>query len=302
MKIMICGAAGFIGRNLTAYLLEQGHEIVVLDLIGTRMAAPRLRMIRVDLLRPELFKKEWFDEVEAIVNLSGKEIFTLWTSGNRRMIWRSRVEVNKNLLDFISGLAQRPKVFISASAVGYYGNGGRIDLTEEASPGHGFLADVCAAWEAEARRADTLGVRSVQVRTAPVLSAGGGILRQLMKSINFGFTFRFGSGDQWFSWIHMYDLVRAYCLAVTDDRLSGPLNACAPYPTHLADFMRTLAEYKKAIVVPFPSLVLKLLLRETSDVILFSQKMKPAKLLDKSFQFYFPTVEEAFKDIFGVKR
>ena len=141
-------------------------------------------------------------------------------------------------------------------------------------------------------------MRSIQVRTAPVLLKQGGILSQLMKSMRFGFTFIFGSGEQWFSWIHMADLLRIYHLAATDETLSGPINASAPNPVRFRDFISALTRYQRAVVIPFPVLILKLLLQETADVIMFSQKMVPAKLHERNFEFSFPTLEDALNDIF----
>jgi uncharacterized protein (TIGR01777 family) len=299
MKIMVCGGGGFIGQNLARYLLAQGHGVVILDRNKSRITAPQLRSFQIDLLRPELFDKVWFEGVEAVINLSGRDIFTFWSGKARKEIWESRITVNKNLIRFIAGLQKRPAVFISASAVGYYGNRGETELHENEKRGDGFLADVCGAWEAEAREAEKLGMRSIQVRTAPVLLKNGGILLQLLKSMRFGFTFIFGSGEQWFSWIHMNDLLRIYHFAATDETLSGPINACAPNPARFRDFVYELTKYKKAIVIPFPVWILKLLLQETADVIMFSQKMVPAKLSEKNFQFLFPTLEDALKDIFS---
>jgi hypothetical protein len=298
MKILICGGSGFIGQNLARYLLGEGHQIIILDRNKSAIASHGLTSFEVDLLRPDLFETAWFDGAEAIVNLSGKDIFTLWTPKARELIRQSRITVNKNLVDFVSTLKQKPKAFISASAAGYYGNRGEAELPEGAPPGQGFLADVCVAWEAMARNAEKWGMRSVQVRTAPVLLKGGGLLRQLMKSMRFGFTFLFGSGNQWFPWVHMTDLIRIYHLAITDETLSGPVNACGPEPVRFRDFLAHLTRYKKALVIPFPVRILKLFLQETADVLLFSQKMIPAKLLERNFEFSFPTIEDAFKDIF----
>jgi len=298
MKILISGGSGFIGQNLTRYCLDQGHQVVILDRNRSRITSPQLNSFEVDLLRPELFRNAWFEGVDAVINLSGRDIFTFWNKTARQAIWESRITVNKNLIDFISGLDQKPKVFISASAVGYYGNRGETELLENEGPGQGFLAEVCKAWEAEARKAETLGMRSVQVRTAPVLLKSGGILLQVLKSMSFGFTFIFGGGGQWFSWLHMKDLLRIYLEAAVNENLSGPVNACAPNPVRFRDFIKTLTQFKKSIAIPFPAWILKLLLQETADVVLFSQKMIPAKLLQNNFQFSFPTIEEAFRDIF----
>jgi uncharacterized protein (TIGR01777 family) len=299
MRIMVCGGGGFIGQNLARYLLEQGHEVVILDRNKSRLTSPELQSFQIDLLRLELFDKTWFEGVEAVINLSGKDIFTFWSGKARKEIRESRITVNKNLIRFIAGLQKKPAVFISASAVGYYGNRGETELHEYEKRGDGFLADVCEAWEAEAREAEKLGMRSIQMRTAPVLLKNGGILLQLLKSMRFGFTFIFGSGDQWFSWIHMSDLLRIYNLAAADKTLSGPINACAPTPIRFRHFIYALTKYRRAIIIPFPVWILKLLLQETADVIMFSQKMVPAKLRERNFQFLFPTLEEALRDVFS---
>lgn len=299
MKVLIGGGSGFIGQHLTHYLLDQGYQVVILARHKPGIVSPRLEFFEADLLKPELFEQHWFEGVEAVVNLSGKNIFTFWTEKTKKEIWDSRVRINKNLIDFISKLKQKPKVFVSASAVGYYGDRGATELEETASRGQGFLSELCEAWENEAKQAEKLGLRSVQVRTAPVLEKSGGILKRIMKSFQFGFSFIFGSGKQWFSWIHMNDLVRVYHLAVTDENLSGPINAGSPYPVRFRDFMNHLREFKKAILIPFPAWILKLFLQETAEVVLCSQKIVPAKLLRINFQFSYPRLRDALREIFS---
>jgi uncharacterized protein (TIGR01777 family) len=299
MKIMICGGSGFIGQNLARYILDQGHQVVILDRNKSRITSPHLQSFEVDLLRPDLFNQAWFEVVEAVINLSGRDIFTFWNEKARKAIRESRITVNKNLIDFIGKLKQKPKVFVSASAVGYYGDRGERELLEHEGPGQGFLAEVCKAWEAEARRAEQLGIRSVQVRTAPVLLKSGGILLQMLKSMRFGFTFLFGSGNQWFSWIHMKDLLQIYHLVATNEQFSGPVNACSPNTVRFRDFINNLRKYKKAIVIPFPTWLLKLFLQETADVVLFSQRMIPGKLLKTNFLFSYPKIEDAIRDLFA---
>lgn len=299
MKVLICGGSGFIGNHLTQFLLlNQGHEVIILDRFKSRISSPRLRSFEVDLLNPALFKQQWFEGVDAVVNLSGKDIFTFWNKRTKKEIWDSRAGVNKNLIDFISNLHDKPNVFVSASAVGYYGNRGETELDETAPRGEGFLAEVCEAWEGEARRAEKLGLRSVQVRTAPVLYRNGGILKRILRSFRFGLSFTFWPGNQWFSWIHMNDLVRIYHVAITYETLSGPVNACAPYPVPFQEFIDHLREFKKALVIPFPAWILKLILRETADVVLFSQKMIPVKLLKMNFPFSYPRLRDALKETF----
>lgn len=299
MKVLVCGGTGFIGQHLTYYLLSQGCEVVVIarhQLVGI---SPDTRFYQADLLKPELFKHEWFEGVDAVVNLSGKNIFTFWSEENKKTIWDSRVAANKNLVSFVSKLKRRPKVFVSASAVGYYGNKGETEINEGGLRGEGFLSELCGEWERAAREAVRLGIRSVQVRTAPVLAKDGGMMEEMMKSLRFGFTFVFGSGRQWFPWIHRDDLSRIYHLAIVDENLSGPINACSPYPVRFRKFLNQIRAFKRSLVIPIPERFLRIFLRETADVFLFSQKMVPAKLLNNKFQFFYPHLIDALKEIFS---
>jgi uncharacterized protein (TIGR01777 family) len=299
MKVLICGGGGFIGQHLARYLLEQGLEVAILDRNKARMSLPRLQWFQADLLKPDLFEKDWFSGIDAIINLSGRDIFTFWNDEAKKAIWDSRVTVNKNLIGFISSLDRKPNVFVSASAVGYYGDKGDVEVDESAPLGKGFLSDVCDAWEKEARESENLGIRSVQIRTAPVLEKSGGILKQVLKSFQFGFAFTFGSGNTWLPWLHMEDLISIYHFVVTNEHISGPVNAGSPYPVRFLDFINNLKNFKKALVLPFPIVILKLFLRETADVILFSQKMVPAKLLKNNFHFSFPKLRDALDEIFS---
>jgi uncharacterized protein (TIGR01777 family) len=299
MKVLVCGGTGFIGQRLSYYLLNQGFEVVVLARHKPTSVFPGIQFYEADLLKPELFKYEWFEEVDAVVNLSGKNIFTFWSEENKKVIWDSRVKANKNLVSFISKLRYKPNVFVSASAVGYYGDKGEAELNEEGKRGDGFLAELCGEWEREAREAEKSGMRSVQVRTAPVLAKGGGLMEQILKSFQFGFTFVFGSGNQWFPWVHRDDLSRIYHLAIVDENVSGPINACSPHPVRFREFLNHIRAFKKALVIPFPVLLLKIFLRETADVVLFSQKMVPAKLLNNKFQFSYPDLMDGLEEIFS---
>jgi len=302
MKVLVSGGTGFIGSCLTRYLINQGMQVVVIARHKPASISPGIQFYEADLMKPDLFKREWYEGVEAVVNLSGKNIFTFWSKKAKNVIWNSRVAANKNLVNFILKLKQKPNVFVSASAVGYYGDKGETELDEEAHSGQGFLADLCKDWEKEAREAEKSGLRSVQVRTAPVLAKGGGLVEQIMKSFQFGFTFVFGSGNQWFPWIHRDDLVRIYYSAITDESLSGPVNACSPHPVRFREFLNHLRAFKKAFVIPFPEWILRIFLRETADVFLFSQRMMPVKLLKNNFQFSYPNLRDALKEIFSRTR
>jgi hypothetical protein len=299
MKVIICGGGGFIGQRLTRLLLDKGYEIVIFDRNQSKITSPRLRSFVVDLLDTGIFEKSWFADTEAVINLSGKDILRLWTNEYKQAIWDSRVTVNKKLIDFISTLEQKPSTFISASAVGYYGNKSEIEVDETATHGQGYLANVCVAWENEARRAETLGMRSVQIRTAPVLDSKGGFIGKLMQSMQFGVALQFGSGNNWFPWIHMDDLIRIYETAVSDERLSGPVNACAPEPVRFRQLLDHLRQYRKAIVIPFPVSLIRPFVKELADEFTNSQKAIPAKLDDIRFHFAYENIQKALKAVLG---
>lgn len=299
MNIIVCGGNGFIGSNLVMQLLKKGHQVTILDRNESSIKDPNLKSYKIDLLHPEFYKKEWFVGIDGVINLSGKDIITLWTKEARKQIWDSRVTVNKNLIDFMSGLSKKPKVFVSASAVGYYGDKGDVIIDEEMPNGEGFLADVCVSWEKEAKKAETLGMRSVQVRTAPVLLRNGGIMRQLMKSIRFGIGFIFGSGNNWFPWIHMKDILNIYMKAVMNENISRAVNASSPNPVRFKDFVKSLKKYRRLVIIPMPKFLLKLLIGETADVLLFSQRVIPKRLQDLGYKFYFDNLDNTLKSVFG---
>lgn len=299
MKIIICGGGGFIGQRLARLLIDKGYEVIILDRNQSRVSSPKLQSFVVDLLNPKLFQEDWFAGAEAVINVSGKDILTLWTEEYKKAIWESRVTVNKVLVDFISSLEHKPKTFISASATGYYGDKGQDEVDETGTHGKGFLADVCNAWEKEARRAETLGMRSVEVRTAPVLDKKGGFLAKLMKSMNFGFTARFGLGKNWFPWIHMDDLIRIYEAAIIHESLSGPVNACSPEPIRFQEFLEYITKYRKAVIIPFPVSLFKLFAKELADELTNSQRIVPAKLQKIKFHFLYGNLNDALKDVFS---
>jgi len=299
MKVVICGGGGFIGQRLSRLLLDRGHEIVILDRNPSMVGSPNLQFHVVDLLETGHFDKRWFSGADAIINLSGKDILTLWTEEYKKAIWHSRVTVNRKLVDFIAALDQKPKTFISASATGYYGDHGEQEVDETETSGKGFLADVCIAWENEARRAETLGMRAIQVRTAPVLDKKGGFLAKLMKSLNFGVTARFGSGKNWFPWVHMDDLIRIYDAAIVHDSLSGPVNACSPEPVRFKEFLEYITKYRKAVIIPFPVSIFRLVARDLAGELTNSQRIVPAKLEKIGFRFVHGRLNDALKDVFS---
>ncbi len=299
MKVIICGGGGFIGQRLTRLLLDKEYDVVILDRNASRITSPKLQSFVVDLLNTKLFEKAWFSDTEAVINLSGKDILHLWTKEYMKAIWDSRVTVNKGLIDFMSSLDKKPKTFISASAVGYYGDKGESEIDESATHGRGYLAEVCVAWEEQARRAEALGMRTVQLRTAPVLDSKGGFIGKLMQSMQFGIALQFDSGQNWFPWIHMDDLIRIYEAAVSDQRLSGPVNAGSPHPVRFRHLLDSLREYRKAVVIPFPVFIIRPFLKDLANEFTNSERVIPARLNDIQFHFQYPDIGKALKAVLG---
>lgn len=257
MKFAITGGSGFIGTKLSLALAEKGCEINILDLRPPRLdgvkdeTKRRIAFYRVDLLK-EPAPLESIDGAEAVIHLAGVNIFSRWTPEYKRLIVDSRVKTAQALIETIEQCANRPAALISASAVGYYGDRGEEELTEESSPGNDFLAELCINWEKVILAAKDLGLRTVSVRTAPVLGPGGllSILVPLYEKFLGG---TLGNGRQWFPWIHRSDLISIYEKVAIGDSFSGPINAASPNPVRNREFNKALA---KALGRPAPMAVL----------------------------------------------
>ncbi len=301
MKIVIAGGSGFIGRKLIARLHQDGHNIVLL----TR--------------RPDALKKNtriaeilyWnaesnnglsgaLDEADAVINLAGKSIASgRWTSQRKQEILRSRVDSTRSLVNAIGALRKKPSVFINASAVGYYGDGGEEEITEESPKGYGFLADVCEQWEVEAKKIQTFGVRVVLLRSGLVLDRHGGALRKMLLPFSLYFGGRLGSGQQWMPWIHSVDEVSAITYCLRTPSVAGPVNVVAPGVVRMEEFCTQLGNaLHRPSWLAVPPIVLKTVLGEMAGpLLLHSQKASPKKLLDHGFTFQFPKIEEALEDV-----
>lgn len=301
MKILVTGGTGFVGTPLIQKLLESDHQVIVL---AKHPPSAALRG-KIKFFQWEAMKEEpplqAVDNVDAVLHLAGDTIFGFWTKERKRLILQSRELGTRNLVSAIEKASLKPQVLISASAVGYYGDRGEQILTEENPPGKDFLAETCKVWEEEARRAEAFGLRTVQIRTAPVLG-GGGLLKKILPSFLLGLGARFGSGNQWFSWIHLEDIVRVYVFCLQTHSLSGPVNACSPNSIRNKDFVNMLATaIRRPAFLSIPPFLLKLVFGDMANVILASQRVFPQKLLEAGFQFRFPDLGGAVEDIFRKK-
>lgn len=298
LTVAITGASGMIGRALTHFLTTGGHTVVRIGR-GQASGPPsaQLRDVQWDPSAGRLDARA-LDGVDAVVHLAGANVGERWTPGYRREIMESRVQGTHLIAAAVAAMARPPRVLVSASAVGYYGDRRDEVLDEGAARGRGFLADVSAAWEAAADPARVAGIRVVHPRIGIVLAAAGGALPKLLLPFQVGAGGPTGSGRQWWSVIALDDVVGALHAAIADERLVGPVNVVAPAPLRNSEFTRTLGHVlHRPALLTTPAFALRLALgREQADeMVLASQRAVPARLLAAGFRFRHPTVEGALR-------
>ena len=221
-----------------------------------------------------------------------------WTTAQKARIRDSRVIGTRNLVQGIGQATHKPRVLVSASAVGYYGDRGDEELTESAPPADDFLAQVCIEWEREALAAEAMGVRVALARTGIVLGAGGGSLAKMLTPFKLGAGGPLGSGRQWMPWIHVADLARLYLHAADTASITGPMNAVAPNPVHNSEFTKLLArQLHRPAFMPAPYLGLRLVFGEFAQVLFASQRVIPKVALDTGFVFQYPELAGALREI-----
>lgn len=298
MKIVIAGASGFVGSALTRLMLETGHMVTGL---GTSAAHPLQSMadftwLSVDTTRPGSWQAA-VSAADAVINLSGCTIFKRWSRAYKAKLVNSRLQTTGNIVRAITG---ENKILISTSAVGYYGSRGDGVLSEKSPPGTDFLARLSVDWERAALDAEKRGVRVAIMRFGVVLGAGGGAMARMLPAFRMFAGGPMGSGRQWFSWIHMADLLAAVQFLLNHERAQGPYNFCAPGAVRQKDFARALgAAVGRPAVVPAPSLALRLMMGEMASVLLASQHVRPDRLIADGFAFRFADVDSALADLVG---
>ncbi|MBI1814456.1 MAG: TIGR01777 family protein [Deltaproteobacteria bacterium] len=300
MTIIVTGATGFIGTALCRALHEAGHRVIALSRSGA--AARRQLGERVEVI--EWSSPQWQSEVaaaDAVINLAGESIASgRWTAARKQAIVRSRLDTTEQVVKAMRAGGKPRRVFISASAVGYYGPHADETLDETAAAGSGFLADVCRAWEHEAQAAEALGVRVVRLRLGVVLGDGGGALARMVLPFKLYAGGPLGSGQQWLSWIHRDDVVGLIRFALEHDTIAGALNATAPDPQRMRDFCQTLGKVMgRPSWAPVPAVVLRLALGEMADMLLSGQRVLPAAAQRAGYIFQFPRLEPALREVLG---
>ncbi len=301
MKIFFTGGTGFVGSYFTKRFLEKGHEVTVLTRSLGKSREGRsgaIRWVEGNSMKPGKWQ-ETVAEHDAVINLAGASIFTLWTESARKVIEESRIFTTRNVVDAI-GRAEGSITLLSTSAVGYYG--GCLDdgiLTENSPPGRDFLSGLGVKWEREALLAEESGTRTALCRFGIILGKNGGALSRMLPAFRRYLGSHIGSGSQWFPWIHLEDLFRIFEFLLEKSDLKGPFNCTAPNPLTNRDFGKALARaLGTSVVMPgVPAFMIKMALGDFSEVILKGQRAIPRRLLDAGFEFQFPHAEAALADL-----
>ncbi len=294
LQMLVTGATGLIGRAL----LDRLGQAVVLTRDPER-AKQSLAAAKAHAWLPEAGPPplDALDGVDVVFNLAGEPIAEgRWTSDKKRRIRDSRVLGTRNLVAGLAALESRPRVLVSASAVGYYGDRGDDELSESSAAGRGFLADVCAEWEREAMAAETLGVRVVRVRIGIVLAKGGGALARMLPAFRLGAGGKLGDGSQWMPWVHLDDVVGILLHASQDGRIQGAVNAVGPRPVTNAAFTRALARAAhRPAFLTVPKLALRLAFGEMGEILTDSQRVLPTVAEQTGYAFKYADLGAALK-------
>lgn len=298
MKLLITGATGLIGRTLSRQMTGEGHPVAALSRTPDKARHLPGRFFKWNP-QSDLPPAEALLGAQAVVHLAGEHIAAgRWSDEVKRRIRDSRVLGTRHLVSAMEFTP--PRVFVCASAVGFYGDRGDEVLDEHAAPGTGFLSEVCQEWEHEADRAAGFGVRVVKLRIGVVLSREGGALAEMLPLFKFGLAGKLGSGQQWFPWIHLDDIVGLIRHAIFTDDVRGPLNGVAPGIVTNAEFTSTLAAaLHRPAFFAVPAFALKLGLGEMADMLLASMRVTPVVALNTGYQFNHPTLAPALNHLLG---
>jgi len=313
MKITIAGGTGFIGTALTDLLIQNEHEIIILSRRGSQDYKTLLNSKQnpISLYWDGENLDEWVSAIElsdVVINLAGENIggknilevaTKRWTPERKETLRRSRIASSKALLQAIKASSSKPKVFIQASAVGYYGSHLTREMDEDAPPGNDFLASLCVEWEHSTAELEEMGIRRLITRIAGVvMSLEGGSLPFILLPYRFFLGGPLGTGRQWVSWIHLQDLVRAIAFLIEQPSANGPFNLCAPQAITSQELSKVIGKVmNRPSFFPTPEFFFRLAFGEKADLLLASQKQIPKRLIALGFEYEFPTVESALQNL-----
>ena len=294
MKILITGASGFIGRELVKTLSLKGHELFLLA---------HQSVLSGDFIRIRSLKElpEVTQALDAVINLAGAPIMgRLWTKARKKVLWESRVDLTETLVETLAQLKSPPKILLSGSAIGIYGDQGDTSLDESAAIQGNFGHALCVAWEKAAQKAESFGARVVLLRTGLVIGAGGGFLKPMEWPFRLGLGGPIGQGRHWMSWIHRDDHIRLICHLLTNPDARGPYNLTAPHPVTNTEFTDTLARVvRRPAFFRIPAKLLEWTLGEMAGLLLESTRVVPEKALKGGFSFQYPELEAALREALG---
>ncbi|MEO7660348.1 MAG: TIGR01777 family oxidoreductase [Pyrinomonadaceae bacterium] len=293
MRILITGATGLIGHALQKSFAEKGYEMLLASRKEPEDASHVQWSIEDGFSEPEKL-----EGIDVAVHLAGESVSGLrWTDEKKKAIRDSRVLGTRSVVNAISKLKLRPKTFIAASAIGFYGERGDEEVTESDAAGDNFLADVSKEWESESRRAEDAGVRTVLLRTGIVLSKDGGALATMLTPFKLGIGGVVGSGKQWMSWISLDDEIAIINYAIENEKIRGAVNAVSPNPVTNHDFTKTLGDVLyRPTFLPLPEFAVSMVFGEMGDALLLaSTKVIPKRLQDAGFEFKFPDLKPAIE-------
>jgi uncharacterized protein (TIGR01777 family) len=299
VNILITGASGFVGTHLSRFLLEKNRSVTGIGTSRKHLLEQNemFTWIPADTTKPGSWQ-DLVPKADVIVNLTGRTIFRRWTKRYKKQIHGSRILTTRNLVNALP--PESKTIFLSTSAAGCYGSRGDDILDEGAAQGDDFLATISIDWENEARQAEKKGARVVLMRFGVVLAKGGGALGKMVPAFKFFAGGPVGNGRQWFSWIHMSDLIGAIEFLISKDDLDGPFNFTAPEPVRNADFSKTLGRtLGRPAIMPAPAFVIRLLMGEMGGALLNSQRAVPDRLKLAGFRFQFPDADSALANLFG---
>jgi uncharacterized protein (TIGR01777 family) len=301
MKILITGSSGLVGSALVESLDRDAHTVG--RLLRTQSAGDARGGGRGVPMRwnPNTGDLDSAAEgADAVVNLAGVSVASgRWTDERKRQIRSSRVDTTRNLVSALAKLKPPPRILLSASAIGYYGDRGDEELTELSPPGRGFLPDLCREWESQASRAESLGMRVACLRFGTILAPHGGALEKMLLPFKMGVGGRLGSGNQWMSWITLADVVTLIRYALENEQACGALNTVAPGPVRNRDFTAALARaLRRPAILPAPAFALRLALGEMADALLLSsQRVIPTRWQSLGYRFLHPDLPAALADV-----
>jgi len=300
-EIIITGATGLIGRKLCSKLLEQGNEITIFTRNpeeAKKVIKGAKKYVKWNYHKPEEWK-DYLNETDSVIHLAGTNLGAKrWNYEFKKELFNSRIDSTRQLVNEIKKCRDKPKSFITASAVGFYGDRGEEELNEKSNPGKDFLSNLCSEWEKEAEKIEDQNVRRVSLRIGLTLSSEGGVLKKLLPPFKIFLGGPLGNGKQWFPWIHIEDLINILIHTIKTESLQGPLNAASPGIVRMNDFATSLGKVlQRPSFFLVPKFILKIVVGEFANAIVSGQKVSVDKLLSSGYNFRFTDLEKALKNL-----